>query len=150
MREIVIARQFRGPPSSGNGGYVCGILGKEIQGPATVALRAIIPLDTELNLNTEPGHVTLTGQDGTDPGIDETYPISVQYFIDNPTSPSELINVISTLGGTVPDQFAFNEMAYGQAAVSYTLDPAALGLSHGHHVLTLQGMLITTTAGFRS
>jgi subtilase family serine protease len=35
-------------------------------------------------------------------------------------------------------------------SVSYTLDPAALGLSHGHHVLTLQGMLITTTASFRS
>ena len=34
--------------------------------------------------------------------------------------------------------------------VSYTLNPAALGLSQGHHVLTLQGMLITTTAGFRS
>ena len=31
-----------------------------------------------------------------------------------------------------------------------TLNPAALGLSHGHHVLTLQGMLITTTASFRS
>jgi subtilase family serine protease len=34
--------------------------------------------------------------------------------------------------------------------VSYSLSPAALGLSHGHHVLTLQGMLITTTASFRS
>ncbi len=34
--------------------------------------------------------------------------------------------------------------------VSYVLDPAALGLAPGHHVLTLQGMLITTTAGFRS
>jgi hypothetical protein len=34
--------------------------------------------------------------------------------------------------------------------VSYTLNPAALGLSHGHHALTLQGMLITTTASFRS
>jgi hypothetical protein len=31
-----------------------------------------------------------------------------------------------------------------------TVNPAALGLSHGHHVLTLQGMLITTTASFRS
>ena len=30
------------------------------------------------------------------------------------------------------------------------INPAALGLSHGHHVLTLQGMLITTTASFRS
>src|SRR5262249_14179771 len=35
-------------------------------------------------------------------------------------------------------------------AVSYTLDPAALGLAHGHHVLTLQSMLITTTATFES
>jgi hypothetical protein len=34
--------------------------------------------------------------------------------------------------------------------VSYTLNPAALGLSHGHHVLTLRGMLITTTASFHS
>jgi subtilase family serine protease len=32
--------------------------------------------------------------------------------------------------------------------VSYTLDPAALGLAPGHHVLTLQSMLITTTASF--
>jgi subtilase family serine protease len=40
--------------------------------------------------------------------------------------------------------------ASDQGTVSYTLDPAALGLSHGHHVLTMRGMLITTTAGFRS
>ena len=40
--------------------------------------------------------------------------------------------------------------ASDQGTVSYTLNPAALGLAPGHHVLTLQGMLITTTAGFRS
>jgi hypothetical protein len=34
--------------------------------------------------------------------------------------------------------------------VSYPLNLAALGLRPGHHVLTLQGMLITTTASFRS
>ena len=34
--------------------------------------------------------------------------------------------------------------------VRYTLDPAALGLHPGQHALTLQGMLITTTATFRS
>jgi len=34
--------------------------------------------------------------------------------------------------------------------VSYTLSPAGLGLRPGHHVLTLRGMLITTTASFRS
>ena len=40
--------------------------------------------------------------------------------------------------------------ASDQGTVSYTLNPAALGLAAGHHVLTLQGMLITTTAGFSS
>ena len=34
--------------------------------------------------------------------------------------------------------------------VSYVLDPAALGLAPGHHVLTLQSMLITTVADFHS
>ncbi len=34
--------------------------------------------------------------------------------------------------------------------VSYLLDPSALGLAPGHHVLTLQSMLITTITGFHS
>lgn len=34
--------------------------------------------------------------------------------------------------------------------VSYTLDPTALDLARGHHMLTLRSMLITTTAGFVS
>jgi hypothetical protein len=34
--------------------------------------------------------------------------------------------------------------------VSYPLNPAALRLRPGHHVLTLQGMLITTTGSFHS
>ena len=38
--------------------------------------------------------------------------------------------------------------ASDQGTVSYRLDPAALGLAPGHHVLTLQSMLITTTAAF--
>ena len=40
--------------------------------------------------------------------------------------------------------------ASDQGTVSYVLNPAALGLAPGHHVLTLQSMLITTTADFRS
>jgi hypothetical protein len=61
MREIVIARQFRGPPNSGNGGYVCGVVAGAVDGPATVALRALIPLDTPLQLDCD----RLTGADGT-------------------------------------------------------------------------------------
>jgi subtilase family serine protease len=40
--------------------------------------------------------------------------------------------------------------ASNQGTVSYVLNPAALRLAPGHHVLTLQSMLITTTAGFLS
>jgi hypothetical protein len=40
--------------------------------------------------------------------------------------------------------------ASDQGTVSYVIDPAALGLKAGHHVLTLQSMLITTTASFVS
>ncbi|HEY1709773.1 MAG TPA: hypothetical protein VGG10_16005 [Rhizomicrobium sp.] len=65
MSIVTIARQFRGPPNSGNGGYVCGLLGKEMDGPSTVILRAIIPLDAPLNLAREDSRVTLTNADGT-------------------------------------------------------------------------------------
>jgi subtilase family serine protease len=40
--------------------------------------------------------------------------------------------------------------ATDQGTVSYTINPVTLGLAAGHHVLTLQSMLITTTAGFSS
>jgi hypothetical protein len=65
MRDVVVARQFRGPPNSGNGGYVCGLLGKEIAGTATVALRALIPLDVTLRLGRADDAVRLIGADGT-------------------------------------------------------------------------------------
>ena len=40
--------------------------------------------------------------------------------------------------------------ASNKGTVSYVLNPATLGLAHGHHVLTLHSMLITTTASFNS
>lgn len=40
--------------------------------------------------------------------------------------------------------------ASSAGTVSYPLSPTALGLSTGHHVLTLQSMLITATADFTS
>ncbi len=40
--------------------------------------------------------------------------------------------------------------ASDQGTVSYVLNPATLGLTSGHHVLTLHSMLITTTATFNS
>lgn len=65
MSKITIGRQFCGPPNSGNGGYVCGVLSKAIEGPATAVLRAPIPLDAELGLERREGLALLLGEAGT-------------------------------------------------------------------------------------
>jgi hypothetical protein len=49
MQTMTIARRFRGPPNSGNGGYVCGMLARHIDGAAEVMLRAPPPLEIELS-----------------------------------------------------------------------------------------------------
>ena len=55
METMTIPRRFRGPPNSGNGGYVCGMLGRQIAGAAEVTLRAPPPLETKLDLVEESG-----------------------------------------------------------------------------------------------
>jgi hypothetical protein len=47
---IWIDRRFRGPPDSGNGGYTCGVVAGEIDGPAEVTLRLPPPLETQLRV----------------------------------------------------------------------------------------------------
>lgn len=45
---LSIPSRFRGPPASGNGGYVCGCAAAYAGDPATVTLRRPAPLDTAL------------------------------------------------------------------------------------------------------
>lgn len=47
---IVIEPRFRGPPDSGNGGYVCGRIAVAVGAPVQVRLLAPPPLDTPLEL----------------------------------------------------------------------------------------------------
>jgi len=65
---IVIAERFRGPPKSGNGGYVCGAFGEllSIDGgalpnsqAAEVTLRAPTPLDVPLEIRRQDGSVSI-------------------------------------------------------------------------------------------
>jgi len=63
MEETVtIARRFRGPPESGNGGYSCGIAAAFLDGPAEVTLRKPPPLDTPLRVERGAQGVTLFDQ----------------------------------------------------------------------------------------
>lgn len=50
---VTIAARFNGPPGSGNGGYTCGLLAKQIAGPSEISLRAPPPLDTPLTLEAD-------------------------------------------------------------------------------------------------
>ena len=51
METVEIARRFRGPSSSGNGGYTCGLLSRLVEGDAEVTLRAPPPLETPLRVD---------------------------------------------------------------------------------------------------
>ena len=64
MSKITIGRQFCGPPNSGNGGYVCGVLAKDHEGPVTAVIRAPVPLDVDLLLERRDGASVLTGAEG--------------------------------------------------------------------------------------
>jgi hypothetical protein len=43
-QSLVIAPRFRGPPGTGNGGYVCGRIAAHLDGPAEITLRRPPPL----------------------------------------------------------------------------------------------------------
>lgn len=53
--SLTIARRFRGPPQSGNGGYTCGCLARHVEGPALVRLMAPPPVDRPLRVEVSDG-----------------------------------------------------------------------------------------------
>ena len=49
--QVIIGRRFNGPPDSGQGGYVCGLVAERIDAPvATVSLRRPPPLERPLDV----------------------------------------------------------------------------------------------------
>ncbi|MGD9966215.1 MAG: hypothetical protein AB7T59_06820 [Hyphomonadaceae bacterium] len=52
-KHITIAPRFNGPPGSGNGGYVCGLMARELDGASEATLRAPPPLGVPLRLTGE-------------------------------------------------------------------------------------------------
>ncbi|MAK83397.1 MAG: hypothetical protein CMJ17_16230, partial [Phenylobacterium sp.] len=86
MTQILVPRQFRGPPVTANGGYICGLLTKAVGGKGSAMLRAGVPLDTTVELVIgEDGAVSAVGAEGqvlgvARPGGDDQIPTP-------PTSP---------------------------------------------------------------
>jgi hypothetical protein len=59
---ITIARRFRGPPDSANGGYACGLLAKQLSGAARVRLHLPPPLEQPLSITrTDADQVRMLG-----------------------------------------------------------------------------------------
>ncbi|MFQ5534486.1 MAG: PaaI family thioesterase [Sphingomonadales bacterium] len=52
-RQVIIDRRFCGPPDSGNGGYVAGLLAGRIEGAAQVTLRRPPPLGVAMDVTAE-------------------------------------------------------------------------------------------------
>jgi hypothetical protein len=57
-RALVIDPRFCGPPDSGNGGYVCGLLAAAAGGAVAVRLKRPPPLGVPLDLTEADGVVT--------------------------------------------------------------------------------------------
>ena len=76
MRTLTIDSRFNGPPNSGNGGYVCGLLAREIDGPTEAALRVPPPLNKPLTLTRDGERVLL--RDG-DTLIGEAKPTALDF-----------------------------------------------------------------------
>ena len=55
MAPLVIAPRFCGPPGSGNGGYVCGLIAARLDGQAEITLRAPPPLATPMTVERQAG-----------------------------------------------------------------------------------------------
>ena len=65
-RFLVIARRFRGPTQSGNGGYTCGMLAAAAARPVEVRLIQPPPLDKPLEIREVPEESRLLVMDGED------------------------------------------------------------------------------------
>ena len=86
MTPFTIGRQFCGPPKSGNGGYVCGVLAREIGGPASARLNARPPLDEPLSFSLDDGVARLV--DGAGVLIGQGQAAARDLLTDPPPSPS--------------------------------------------------------------
>lgn len=70
MAEIIVPRQFRGPPVTANGGYICGVLAKAVGGKGSAMLRSGVPLDTPVRLEeAEDGSVSALNDEGQVLGV---------------------------------------------------------------------------------
>lgn len=108
-RLLVVSRRFRGPPTSGNGGYTCGMLAAAASKPVEVRLVRPPPLDTRLEIVDDPetgGLKLLHGIDVVATATPKTFDLEV------PKPPS-----YGTALAAVSNYEGFQEHAYSDCFV---------------------------------
>ena len=112
-KTLTIEGRFNGPVGSGNGGYTCGLLARELGGEAEVTLRLPPPLDRPLALMREeericlfdgdqlvaecrPGHVDVDPP--APPSFAEAEAAARRYpgFVSHPFSPTSSLSICPT------------------------------------------------------
>ena len=94
--QAIIDRRFRGPPDSGNGGYVCGVVAGLIGGTAEVTLRRPPPLERPLAVERSEDGVAL--RDG-ETLIAEGAPASVEIEVPEPVTFEEAVTAAKSYLG---------------------------------------------------
>ena len=95
--QITIDRRFNGPPNSGHGGYVCGLIANYIGSCAEITLRAPPPLGLSLTIERlEGGNVRLSNAEVT---IAEGRPAELRLDIPDPPNLEESINAAKAYPG---------------------------------------------------
>jgi hypothetical protein len=83
---VILQERFRGPPTSANGGYACGIIARSLDGAVEVTLRRPPPLNLRMRLSRLPGgRVSLEDSEGV---IADAAPSELR--LDIPPTPSLL------------------------------------------------------------
>jgi hypothetical protein len=94
MHETIrIAPRFCGPPGNGNGGYVCGLLARHIEGDAEVTLRRPVPLERDLDVEVNADGVVLRNGDDV---LAQAVPVSVSLTLPEVVSVDDARRVAGT------------------------------------------------------
>jgi len=108
-RHLVISRRFRGPPTSGNGGYTCGMLAAAASKPVEVRLIRPPPLDEPLEIVDDAATGGLQLKDGADVVATAT-PKTFELEVPRPPTYEEALGAVSNYEG-------FQEHAYSDCFV---------------------------------
>jgi hypothetical protein len=101
--SVTIARRFRGPLASANGGYAAGLLGSRLGTAAEVTLHLPPPLERPLTIRRDGVRLLLEDDDRT---IVEAVPGDPDLVPPEPPSPSEAAAAEQGVGAWGPPQFA--------------------------------------------